>query len=178
MDYGWRQRRIWSMLWFNRRQNSPSDSERCCFSAEQLSQLFPFHARLSADGRLRSHGASLGRLGNVTGDTIFSLLRLSSPEELSLEQILADPELAHGRPLLLESSDGLELSGELLWLEEGDRLLVMSPRVETLADLNAAGLTTQDLALHDGLRCRLFTGSMETGLQELMAALREEREQG
>jgi hypothetical protein len=178
MPYGWLQRNVRSMLWLNRRNPALIGHEPCGLSVEQLGQLFPFHARLTADGRVLGHGGSLPRLSEVTTDTILSLLRLSSPEELSLAQILIDPELAHGRPLLLESQGGLELSGELLCLENGDRLLVLSPRVETLADLNAAGLTTQDLALHDGLRCRLFTGSMEAGLQELMAVLREEREQG
>lgn len=165
------------MRWFERRKASALGSAACTLSLEQLSQLFPFHARVRANGQMLSHGPSLGRLGDGTFDTIHGLLKLHAPEELSLGQILLDPELAQGRPLLLASPGGLELSGELICLKEDERLLVLSPRVETLADLNAAGLSTQDLALHDSQRCRFFTASLEAGLQQLITELREERDQ-
>jgi hypothetical protein len=172
------------MAWFFRGRRSANGDKSCRLSREQLGQLFPFHARLEANGRLHGLGPALAKLGGRPGANITELITLESPPELSLEQLLADPDLAFGRPLLFRrqprsNPEGhdvaeLELSGELLSLNRYELLLVLSPRVDTIADLNSAGLSSNDLALHDSLRCRLLTGSMEAGLHELVQTLKHQ----
>jgi hypothetical protein len=176
------------MGWLFRRHRSVADEASCQLSHEQLGQLFPFHARLNAQGQLRGLGPSLDKLGGRMGCRISALIELTTPPELSFEQLLDDPDLAFGRPLQFrckprgalteEAGEGLELSGELVCLSPGDLLLILSPRVDTVAELNAAGLSTNDLALHDGLRSRLLTSSMEAGLHELVEALRHQSSAG
>jgi hypothetical protein len=172
------------MAWLFRRRRSAAGDGHCQLSHAQLDQVFPFHARVDGSGTLLGVGPALAKLGGRPGEALSDGMALVNPPELSLEDLLNDPNLGYGRPLLfrcsrkggptLAETDAIELSGELLVLGSGELLLILSPRVDTVADLNAAGLSTHDLALHDGLRCRLLTSSMEAGLHELVEALKRQ----
>lgn len=152
-----------------------------------LEALSPFYMVLNSRGVAVSSGSSLrlflqvASLNGAPLDTLFVERDGAEGIELSAHPLAT----LEGRLLRLEAKTrpGLEFAGQLIPAWSGSRqelqahqpahwILDLRPILETLDDLEASGLSLQDLSLLDPMRVSMVTMLMETSLrQELLNGL-------
>lgn len=121
-------------------------------------RLFPFHLVLNHELRIVSIGTVLQRMlpkDPLLGRLAFDVFRLKQPDIQISYGALAECD---GRLAILESSlIGLKLKSQLCVLHNRNEILIVAtPWVERLEDLELIGLKVSDFPFHDTLVDHLF----------------------
>lgn len=149
-----------------------------------LEALSPFFLLLDSRGRVLTSGASLGSLlgdHEPRGRPMHALVvELDGGDSRDLCDVELDALKDRLLRLELKACPGLEFAGQLVPVWSGanqDRnrgepkhwILDLRPILETLEDLEASGLSLQDLSLLDPMRVSMVSMLMEASLrQELL----------
>ena len=152
-----------------------------------LEALSPFYLLLDSRGMAVASGASLRLFLQGAGPHGAQLCTLfvERDGEDGLQLSSAPLHALEGRLLRLEATarPGLEFAGQLIPLWSGSQqdrnadpsghwILDLRPILETLEDLEASGLSLQDLSLLDPMRVSMVTMLMDASLrQELLNGL-------
>ncbi|MBE9609555.1 SpoIIE family protein phosphatase [Chitinilyticum piscinae] len=149
-------------------------------SVTALDALFPFHFVIDQALRLQSWGPSLPRLlpELAQGQSLVEYVSIQRPKLDSLDaaQILARQHMLF---VLRRRSDGLQLRGQFMPLEEQQALLFAgTPWLSDTADLKKHHLALNDFAVHDATADLLQVLQQEkTSLQETASMAERLREQ-
>ena len=167
---------------------SPAVPEMVTLSYECLECLTPFFMLLDSRGRFLASGASIHTILNdstLQGSPVAEIVDVLDGAEKS--QIVVGDLLSLAGQLLrleLKARPGLEFAGQLIpaWkpTDQNHRfhpdiwILDLRPILETLDDLEASGLSLQDLSLLDPMRVSMVTMLMDASMrQDLLEELRE-----
>lgn len=136
-------------------------------SGAQLDKLFPFFVSFDPELTILALGRSLRKLV-AEPDTRRSLLELMTIERplLKAPSFPAIVQRAGTLAVFALRERSLRLRGEVLQTEEG-ALFVGTPWVQSVADLQSAGLTLKDLAVHD------LTGDLLVMLRTMQTSMEE-----
>lgn len=127
-------------------------------SSQHFNRLFPFHLVLSHELRIVSAGPVLQRMlpqASLLGRSAFDVFRLKQPDIPISYEALAECD---GRLAILESRlISLSLKCELCVLPDRNEILIVAtPKVERLEDLELIGVKVTDFPYHDTLVDHLF----------------------
>lgn len=147
-------------------------------SAEQFAAEFPFHLLVDAQDCIRQTGSSLARLMPAGSSVFADRFRAVRPQ---IDPSFAGLAAKAGKLVVLESKfePNVRLRGSVQLLEDGSGvLLLMSPWITRLEDIETLGLTMTDFAAHDPAIDLLFLQQANvTALEDTrrLAAMLKER---
>lgn len=128
---------------------------------ELIDRVFPFHVAIDGQLRVIQVGASMARIAPalVVGASLADNLTLQRPNgDLTVRTLRA----ASDQPFILRLTDtGIRLRGQFLPMPGGVWLFLGSPWFDSSAEIDAAGLSLSDYAVHDPMAELLMIGQTQ-----------------